>query len=624
VEAEDDVEPGEAVSAPRPEQIGAIESWLPLAFDAVPDAMLIIDAADRIALLNRAADQLFGYPHGELIGQSVERLIPDWTRRRDRLRDRTDGAIAPRARTLTAGPHLVGRARTGGELALAIELSPFDTPDGARTLISIVDLTARLAIAQLRRHMAAVVESTEDAIICTNLDGTILSFNPGAEHLLGYASEEIVGQSFTRLVPDDHQREGAEILDQIARGERISQLETVRRRKDGARVDVSLTISPIRDHTGAVIGGSRIMRDITAHKRAQDLFRLVVESAPNAILVVDAQHVITLVNRNTEQLFGYSRDEMIGQSVALLVPVPFRKQHAVHAEAYRARPITRAMGGGRELIGRRKDGTEVAIEIGLNPLQTSDGLFTLASIIDITERKRVADELRRSNAELEQFAYVASHDLQEPLRMVASYTELLGQRYRGKLDDKADKYIFYAVDGAKRMQRLVSDLLAYSRVGSQGKRLVPVDAEAVVHSVVHMLGAAVRDASATIEVSPLPAVLADEGQLRQLFQNLIGNALKFRASADPVIGIRAARDGERWVFCVEDNGIGIDMQYAERIFQMFQRLHERNKYEGSGIGLAIVKRIVERHGGAIWLESKPGLGTSFFFSLPAVGGKAPA
>jgi light-regulated signal transduction histidine kinase (bacteriophytochrome) len=314
----------------------------------------------------------------------------------------------------------------------------------------------------------------------------------------------------------------------------------------------------------------------------------------------------------------------VGQSIEVLVPRQFHRAHAAHVEGFAADPRTRPMGAGRELLGRHKDGTEISIEIGLDPFRTAAGQFTLASIIDITERKAKDDELRRSNAELEQFAYIASHDLQEPLRMVASYTELLGQRYRGKLDDKADKYIFYAVDGAKRMQQLVADLLAYSRVGSQGRPLMAVDAEAVVNSVVEMMRATIRKANARVEVSALPAVLADEGQLRQLFQNLIGNALKFRAEADPVIGIRAARSGDRWLFCVEDNGIGIDMQYADRIFQMFQRLHERGKYDGSGIGLSIVKRIVERHGGTIWLESKLGLGTSFFFSLLPAGPKLSA
>ena len=354
------------------------------------------------------------------------------------------------------------------------------------------------------------------------------------------------------------------------------------------------------------------------------MYELIVEAAPTAILVANQQRVITLVNRKTEELFGYTRDELIGQTTEILVPRQHHKTHAAQVDGYFTAPQTRPMGAGSELTGRRKDGTEIPIEIALNPLQTSKGVVALASIIDITKRKATEDELRRSNAELEQFAYIASHDLQEPLRMVASYTELLAQRYRGKLDDKADKYIFYAVDGAKRMQRLVADLLAYSRVGSQGRPLAPVDTQAVVTSVVEMMKPTIRKANAKIEISPLPAVLADEGQLRQLFQNLIGNALKFRAEADPVIGVRAARHNERWMFCVEDNGIGIDMQYAERIFQMFQRLHERGKYEGSGIGLSIVKRIVERHGGTIWLESKPGIGTSFFFSLTPIDAKGPA
>ena len=200
--------------------------------------------------------------------------------------------------------------------------------------------------------------------------------------------------------------------------------------------------------------------------------------------------------------------------------------------------------------------------------------------------------------------------------MVASYTELIGQRYRGQLDDKADKYIFYAVDGAKRMQRLVADLLTYSRVGSQGRPLVEVDTQAVVTSTVDMMQPSIRKARARIEVSPLPHVMADEVQLRQLFQNLIGNALKFRAEADPVIGVRVAHHGDQWLFCVEDNGIGIDMQYAERVFQMFQRLHERGKYEGSGIGLAIVKRIVDGHGGTVVVEDRDGGGARFAVSLP--------
>lgn len=276
------------------------------------------------------------------------------------------------------------------------------------------------------------------------------------------------------------------------------------------------------------------------------------------------------------------------------------------------------MGAGRELHGCRKDGSEMMIEIGLNPIESSDGLCTLASIIDVTERRKQQDELKRSNADLEQFAYVASHDLQEPLRMVASYTELLAQRYEGKLDAKADKYIYYAVDGARRMQRLVADLLQYSRVGSQGKPLIVVKSKDVLKRVLEMLYESISSTGATIEYDDLPEVIADEDQLSQLFQNIIGNALKFRSSEPPRIHIDATLEDRKWIFSVRDNGIGIEMQYAERIFQMFQRLRERGKYDGSGIGLAIAKRIVERHGGRISVQSELGVGTTVFFALPAV------
>jgi signal transduction histidine kinase len=240
------------------------------------------------------------------------------------------------------------------------------------------------------------------------------------------------------------------------------------------------------------------------------------------------------------------------------------------------------------------------------------------------EKEEHLRELKRSNAELEQFAYVASHDLQEPLRMVASYTELLGERYRGKLDANADKYIGYAVDGAQRMQRLIRDLLAYARVSSQAKPLQPTDASAVVASVIQLMRATIESNQAEIVCGALPTVMADELQLGQVFQNLINNAIKFHAERPPRVEVSAHAKGGAWDFAVQDNGIGMDMESAGRIFQMFQRLHSREEYEGTGIGLAIAKRIVERHGGRIWCESVVGQGSTFHFTLPiAPKGVAP-
>jgi PAS domain S-box-containing protein len=330
---------------------------------------------------------------------------------------------------------------------------------------------------------------------------------------------------------------------------------------------------------------------------AESTLRLIFAAAPNAMIVGDPQRRIALASQGAQQFFGYRLEELVGSEIELLIPGLF--------------------GARRELFGRRKDGGEVAIEVDLGSLETSGGPVTLASIVDITARRHSEDELRRCREDLEQFAYVASHDLQEPLRMVASYTELLAQRYQGKLDDRADKYIHYAVDGAKRMQRLLADLLVYSRVASQGKPLAPVSAEAVVKGVIHALARAIRRANASVRVGPLPTVQADEAQLELLFQNLIGNALKFQGDMPPIVEISATPVGACWQFAVKDNGIGIDRQHMDRIFQMFQRLHERSKYEGSGAGLATAKRILERHGGRIWLESQPLVGSTFFFTLQA-------
>jgi signal transduction histidine kinase/DNA-binding response OmpR family regulator len=232
-------------------------------------------------------------------------------------------------------------------------------------------------------------------------------------------------------------------------------------------------------------------------------------------------------------------------------------------------------------------------------------------------------ELQRSNAELEQFAYVASHDLQEPLRKVVGYTQLLGKRYRGKLDADADEFIAYAVDAAGRMQQLIQDLLTYSRVGSQGKELALVDCEVILAQALRNLQVIIQENWASITHDPLPTVTADAGQFVQLFQNLIGNAIKFHGDQPPHVHVKVVRQDHDWVFSVRDNGIGIDPQYAERIFLMFQRLHSRSAYPGTGIGLAVCQKIVQRHGGRIWVESRPGEGATFTFAIPESTHAAP-
>ncbi len=364
----------------------------------------------------------------------------------------------------------------------------------------------------------------------------------------------------------------------------------------------------------------------------------ILEMVPDPRVVVDRAGRIVFVNRPTEALLGYRHEELIGQSIDILVPERVRGAHSGHRASFTSRPVSRPMGAGLELYARRKDGTEFPVDISLCPLRREDGLFILAALHDVTEHKRLqaqlasehreleqarhelektVAELKRSNAELEQFAYVASHDLQEPLRMVASYTQLLAKRYQGKLDSDADEFIGYAVDGATRMQRLIQDLLAYSRVNTQGQAFEPTSVETVLDAALDNLRSTVEENRAVATHDPLPTVRADERQLLQLFQNLLSNAVKFRSEEPPQIHVSAERRTDEWLFSVRDNGIGIDPQYADRIFVVFQRLHNIAEYPGTGIGLAICKKIVERHGGRIWMESQLGKGATFYFTLPA-------
>jgi PAS domain S-box-containing protein len=351
----------------------------------------------------------------------------------------------------------------------------------------------------------------------------------------------------------------------------------------------------------------------------------LLEAAPDAMVVVNQGGDIVLLNLQAEKQFGYRRDELLGQKVTNIIPEGFAERLIADDLRSAEDALAQQIGTGIELIGRRKDGGEFPIELMLSPLESAEGILVTAAIRDISVRKAAeanllqkVKELYRSNEELEQFAYFASHDLQEPLRMVASYTQLLARRYKGKLDADADEFIAFAVDGASRMQRLIQDLLAYSRVGSKGMNLLDISSEDALQQALVNLRGAIEESGALVTHDPLPTVLADEMQLIQLFQNLVANAIKYQKPGIPQVHVSAGRNVEKkWQFSVRDNGLGIDPQYFERIFGLFQRLHKREEFAGTGIGLAICKKIVERHGGRISVESQAGQGSTFCFTLAA-------
>jgi PAS domain S-box-containing protein len=412
-------------------------------------------------------------------------------------------------RTITNGKvwhgEIKNRAKDGSFYWVDATIVPFlDTNGKPRQYAAIrTDITERKRAEEVRERLAAVVESSDDAIIAKTLDGVIIAWNRGAEKVFGYSSPEAVGKSMRMLIPPERANEEPDILARIGRGESVEHFETVRVRKDGKSIDVSVTISPIRDSGGAIVGASKIARNITERKHSEQ--RLADK----------------------------------------------------------------------------------------------------------------AEELARSNRDLEQFAYVASHDLQEPLRMVASYTQLLSERYGGKLDENADKFLGYAREGALRMQVLIQDLLVFSRVVRAGVTCKNVDCNVALEEAVQSLTAAIEESGGVVTHAALPNVWADQTQIAQVFQNLIGNAVKFRKEAPPAISVQAEKSGRNWLFSVSDNGIGIAPEYAENIFVVFQRLHARTEYPGNGIGLAICKKIIEHYGGTIGVESRVGQGSTFKFTLPA-------
>ncbi|OEU43824.1 hypothetical protein BGV40_02065 [Methanosarcina sp. Ant1] len=495
-----------------------------------------------------------------------------------------------------------------------------------RTRGTIQDITEQKKAEEKIRTLANTVESSNDAIITESVDGIITSWNKGAEIIYGYLAEEVLGKKFSILEPDNLKGEIKQFSEKIKMGEKIEHYETSRLKKDGTIINVSVSLSPVFDTSGKLVALSAIVRDITESIKAKEALRLsniynrsLIEASLDPLVIVGRDGKITDVNTSTEFVTGYSRDELIGTNFTDYF-TESEKAKKVYQEVFNEGFVS-----DYALEIQHKNGKTTSILFNASVYKDEYGevIGVFAAARDITERKKTEkilklklEELALSNAELEQFAYVASHDLQEPLRMVVSYLQLLQRRYQGKLDEKADKFIYFAVDGASRMQSLINDLLEFSRVTTRAREPEPKDCEFILNQVLSDLELFIKENKATVSHDPLPEVMADYTQLVQLFQNLIVNGIKFHGKEAPKIHISAEKIASEWVFSVRDNGIGIDPQYSEKIFEVFKRLHKKEEYPGTGIGLAICKKIIERHGGHIWVESELGKGSTFCFTLP--------
>jgi PAS domain S-box-containing protein len=601
--------------------------------EAAPDAMVVVNQRGDIVLLNVQAEKQFGYRRDELLGQPVTNIIPEGFAER-LIADGTRTAAEALAQQIGTGIELLGCRNDGSIFPIEIMLSPLESDEGILVTAAIRDISVRRAaevhLVQMEERYRGLLEAAPDAMVVVNQSGEIVLLNVQAENQFGYRRDELVGQQVTNIIPEgfaeriiaDGTRTAAEALaQQIGTGIELNGF-----RKDGSTFPIEIMLSPLESAEGILVTAA--IRDISVRKESEARYRGLLEAAPDAMVVVNQSGKIVLLNVQAEKQFGYRRDELVGQPVKNIIPEGFEERLIADSLRSDEDALAQQIGMGIELYGHRKDGSGFPIEIMLSPLTSAEGILVTAAIRDITARKRSeaqlvqkVEELKRSNEELEQFAYIASHDLQEPLRMVASYTQLLSRKYKGKLDSDADDYIAFAVDGASRMQRLIKDLLEFSRVGTKGKDLAPTSGEDCLKQALRNLRGAVDDSSAAITHDLLPTVYADETQLVQLFQNLVGNAIKYQQGNVPAIHIAAFKNrSKRWEFSIRDNGLGIEEQYFERIFGMFQRLHKREEFAGTGIGLAICKKIVERHGGTISVQSVLGAGSTFYFDLATAEG----
>jgi two-component system cell cycle sensor histidine kinase/response regulator CckA len=619
--------------------------------EAAPDAIVGVGPDGTIALVNAQTERLFGYAREELLGQRVELLVPDRVRDQHpghRQRYFADGQPRP----MGAGMELAGRRKDGTEFPAEISLSSIETEDGRLVSAAIRDVTDRRRAVEAQAQLAAIVQSSHDAIIGYALDGVVTSWNPGAERLFGYAAAEMVGRHGDVLVPAQRRDEEAAILARITAGERVDQYHTERLTRAGRAVAVSLTVSPIGDATGAMVGLASVCRDISDRQRAEAKFHALLEAAPDAIVGVDLGGRIVLANAQAARLFGYRRAELLGQPVELLVPESARGVHPGHREGYFADPKARAMGASLELAGRRKDGSEFPAEISLSSIETEDGLVVSAAVRDVTERIDAQAERERLKAQAErerlerqlhqsqrleslgQLAGGVAHDFNNLLAVTLNYTAFIREAVAdgAAADPERRQAVLDDIDqvqrAAERATSLTHQLLAFGRREVVQPRVI--DVNAVIADVEQLLRRSIGEhveLVAQLDADLWP-VLVDPGQLEQVLVNLAVNARDAMPSGgsltidtgnvdvdDEYASGRVGLDPGRHVrLRVSDTGTGMTAEVLQRAFEPFYST--KPKGEGSGLGLATVYGIVTQAGGYAQIYSEPGVGTTMTALFP--------
>lgn len=635
------------------ERLRNAEERLRVTLSSIGDGVIATDIQGHVTFVNPVAERLTGWPQSDACGKPLNvvfNIINELSRR---------PVTNPVAKVLRDGNivglanHTVLIARDGTERPIADSAAPIRNLGGELSGVVLVfrDVTESRAAEIAAARLAAIVDNSDDAIVGKDLHGIIRSWNKGAQRIFGYTPEEVIGKSVTILMPPERQQEEQQILARLLRGETVDHFETVRVTKDGRLIDISVTISPIRDAAGEIVGASKIARDITVQRQADEArLRLgaIVESSDDAIVSKTLDGIIQSWNKGAERIFGYSAREVIGKHITLLIP-PERHNEEVEI-------LARLRRGERSEHYRtmrvRKNGQQFHASITISPIRNSAGEIIGASKIlrDVTPQIQAQEALQEAQArlqeqatelelrvqertaqlqetiaELEAFSYTVSHDLRAPLRAMQQYAQVLIDDHTAQLDAQGKLLLSRIVAASQRLDTLIRDVLTYSGVLRTAVRLEPVNIEKLVSDIIEHYPA-LQAPNADIEVrGPLLSALGNEAFMTQAISNLLTNAVKFVSkNIKPRIQVwtealnSPSQPGGRMVrLWIQDNGIGIAPEHQDRIFGMFERLHSGSEFEGTGIGLAIVRKAVERMGGSVGVHSQPGKGSKFWIDLRA-------